>query len=244
MEISERSLRQLVREVDDLHREGMKTIGDDVAALHSGAAARLGEPSRRRFLRNAGRGLALAIGSAAVPFGALLGSASAQTLDDPTIAKFAESVELAAVAAYTAAAQSGKLHTPAVIAAATTFASHHMDHAKAFGAFAGDTATAKPNPGVLLAVGDQIREAPDEMAIVTVAFSTENAAAATYLFAIGALTSAAALAATASVMPVEAQHAAVLGYVLGRDPKTDPDFVPPFQTQDEALSPSKYPVAG
>jgi hypothetical protein len=244
MEISERSLRQMVREVDDLHREGMRTIGDDIAALHRGAAARLGEPSRRRFLRQASRGLALVIGSAAVPLGGMFAAASAQTLDDPTIAKFAESVELAAVAAYTAAAQSGKLHTPAVILAAMTFASHHMDHAKAFGAFAGDTATAKPNPGVLLAVGDQMREAPDEMAIVTVAFSTENAAAATYLFAIGALTSSVALAATASIMPVEAQHAAVLGSVLGRDPKTDPDFVPPFQTPDEALSPSKYPVAG
>jgi len=244
MEISERSLRQMVREVDDLHREGMKRIADDVAALHTGAADRLIGSSRRRFLRDAGIGVsAVVVGGAALSLGALVSAASAQTLDDNAIAKFAESVELAAVAAYTAAAQSGKVHTPAVLTAATTFASHHMDHAKAFGAFAGDSATAKPNPGLLQTVGDQIREAPDEMAILAVAYATENAAAATYLFAIGALTSAAALAATASIMPVEAQHAAVLGYVLGKDAKNDTDFLPPFQTPDEAIQPSKYPIA-
>jgi hypothetical protein len=243
MEISERSLRQMVREVDDRHREGMRSIADDVAALHTGAAERLIGSSRRRFLLDAGiGGLALAAG-AALPLGGLMAAAAAQTLDDGAIAKFAESVELAAVAAYTAAAQSGKVHTPAVITAVTTFASHHMDHAKAFGAFAGDSATAKPNPGLLQTVGDQIREAPDEMAILAVAYATENAAAATYLFAIGALTSAAALAATASIMPVEAQHAAIVGYVLGKDPKNDIDFLPPFQTPDEAIQPAKYPIA-
>jgi hypothetical protein len=244
MEITERSLRQMVREVDDLHREGMKSIRDDVAAVHVGAA------SRRRFLRGAGAGLAVAVGGAILPVAGFATAASAQTtpttqvLTDSDIAKFAESVELAAVAAYTAALSSGKLHTPAVIAAATTFSSHHADHAKAFGAFAGDIATARPNPGVLLAVGDQMSEAADETAVLEVAFSTENAAAATYLFAIGALTSPAALAATASIMPVEAQHAAVLGYVLGRNPTTDTDFMPPFQTPDEAVTPTKYPVAG
>lgn len=243
MEISERSLRQMVREVDDLHREGMKSIADDVAALHTGAAERLIGSSRRSFLRGVGFGGVAVVGAAAIPLGGLFSAAAAQTLDDTAIAKFAESVELAAVAAYTAAAQSGKVHTPAVLTAVTTFAGHHLDHAKAFGAFAGDTATAKPNPGLLQTVGDQIREAPDEMAILAVAFATENAAAATYLFAIGALTSAAALAATASIMPVEAQHAAVLGYVMGKDPKNDTDYLPPFQTPDEAIQPSKFPVA-
>ncbi|MDQ1420154.1 MAG: hypothetical protein QOJ52_2116 [Acidimicrobiaceae bacterium] len=243
MEISERSLRQMVREVDDLHREGMRTIGDNVAALHTGAAARLQEGSRRRFLGSAGKGLAVVIGGAVIPFGGPLTAASAQTLDDTAIAKFAESVELAAVAAYTAAAQSGKVHTPAVLAATTAFAGHHMDHAKAFGAFAGDAATAQANPGVVQAVGDQIHAAADEMAVREVAYATENAAAATYLFAIGALISAQALAATASIMPVEAQHAAVLGFVLGKDPKADVSYLPPFQTQDEAIQPSKFPVA-
>jgi methylmalonyl-CoA mutase cobalamin-binding subunit len=237
MEISERSLRRMVREVDDRHREGMRTIGEEIEAVHTGAA------SRRRFLRDAGAGLALVIGSAVVPVGALAGNASAQSVDDPTIAKFSESVELAAAAAYDAAVRSGKLHTPAVIMAAMTFGSHHADHAKAFGAFAGDAGKAVPNPGILQTVGDQIREAPDEVAVLSVAYATENAAAATYLFAIGALQSSIILAATASIMPVEAEHAAVLGYVLGTDPKSDMTYLPPFQTPDQALMMSKFPVA-
>jgi hypothetical protein len=243
MEISERSLRRMVREVDDRHREGMKTIRDDIAALHTGAA------SRRRFLRDAGTGLAVVIGATVVPFGAMVGSAAAQTaapakpLTDAQIAMFAESVELAVVAAYTQVLASGRLTTPAVIAAATLFKSHHMEHAQAFGAFAGDTATAKPNPSVLQAVSDQVSEASDEPHMLEVAFSTENAAAATYLYAIGLLKSAAALGACASIMPVEAQHATLLGYVLGMDADTATDYVPPFQAPDEALMPSAFPVA-
>ena len=124
-----------------------------------------------------------------------------------------------------------------------TLASHHADHAKAFGAFAGDGGTGVPNPGILQTVGDQIREAPDEAAVLKVAYVTENAAAATYLVAIGALQSSIILAATASIMPVEAEHAAVLGYVLGTDPKNDTTYLPPFQTPDQALMPSKFPVA-
>jgi len=249
MEISERSLRHMVREVDDRHREGMKTIRDEVAALHSGAVTRVGGSSRRRFLRDAGAGLAVVIGSTVVPFGALVGSAGAQTaapakpLTDPQIAQFAESVELAVVAAYTQVLASGKLTTPAVIAAATLFKSHHMDHAQVFGAFAGDTATAKANPGVLQAVSDEVSEAYDQPSMLGVAFSTENAAAATYLYAIGLLSTVEALAACASIMPVEAQHATLLGYVLGMDADTATDYVPPFQAPDEALMPSAFPVA-
>ena len=44
-------------------------------------------------------------------------------------------------------------------------------------------------------------------------------------------------------MPVEAQHATLLGYVLGMDADTATDYVPPFQAPDEALMPSAFPVA-
>jgi hypothetical protein len=244
MEISEHSLRHMVREVDDLHREGMRTVRDEIAALHTGAANRVWASSRRRFIRDAGAGLALVIGGTAIGVGTLASPASAAGLTDQDIAKFAESVELAVVAVYNLALKGGKLHTPAVIATATTFASHHTDHAKAFGAFAGDIATAKPNLGVLAAVSDEIQEAPDETHVLSVAFDTENAAAATYLYAIGLLQGAQILGTTASILPVEAQHAAALGYVLGKDPDTDADYLPPFQTTDDELTPAKYPVAG
>lgn len=244
MEISERSLRRMVREVDDLHREGMKIIAEDIAALHTGAAAQLRDPSRRQFLRNAGLGgLAVAVGGAAISVGEWVSPAAASMTGDIATAKFAESVELAVVAAYGIALQSGKLTTPAVITAVTTFKGHHMEHAQAFGAFAGDTAIAQPNPMVLQQVVDTVREAANQTAVLQAAFTAENAAAATYLVALGTLTSTAALSATASIMPVEAQHCALLGYVLGMDPDTDTDYVPPFQAPDDAIIQSKYPIA-
>ena len=70
----------------------------------------------------------------------------------------------------------------------------------------------------------------------------ENAAAATYLFALGALTSKAALQLTASILPVESQHAVVLGTVLGKAP-TDKTYLPSFQTQDGAVTPDEFPIA-
>ncbi len=242
MEISERSLRQMVREVDDLHREGMKTVRDEIAARHAGVA------SRRRFLRGAGAGLALAIGGTAATVGGLASPAAAAAapppLTDPQLAKFAESIELALVAVYNLALNGGKLHTPSVVAMATAFLSHHTDHAKAFDGFANDTATAQANPGVLAAVGDEVREAPDETHVLSTLFDTENAAAGTYLYIIGVLSGAQVLTTTASVLPVEAQHAAALGYVLGKDPDTDPDYMPPFQTTDDEVTPATFPAAG
>ncbi len=161
-------------------------------------------------------------------------------LDDGAIAAFAESVELAAVAAYTAAAKSGLVTTKAVLDAATAFAGHHQEHAAAFGAAAGAAATKKANPKLLEAVGAQLAAAKDEMAILEIAYGLENAAAATYLFALGALTSKGALQLTASILPVEAQHAVVLGTVLG---KKATDIFPSFETQSAAVDPSKFPVA-
>jgi hypothetical protein len=167
--------------------------------------------------------------------------AGAQT-GDAGVAAFAESVELAAVAAYMAAAQSGKVTTPAVLQAATTFAGHHQEHGAAFGAAAGSASTKKANQKLVDMIAPQIQAAADEKAVLEIAYGLENAAAATYLFALGALTSKAALQLTASILPVESQHAVVLGTVLGK-PATDKTFLPSFQTQDGAVTPDQFPIA-
>ncbi len=239
MEISESNLRSMVADVDELHREGMGDMPEQIAELHQGEGARLMGPSRAKILRGIGvGGLALAIGQAVLPFRRLLSPAYA--LDDAGIAAFAESVELAAVEAYKAAAASGKVTTPAVGEAAASFASQHEEHAAAFGSAAGSAATNTANPGLLTAVGAQVSGAADEAAIVKIAYDLENAAAATYIFALGALTSSAALQLTASILPVESAHAVVLGSVLGL-PATD--YIPGFETAAQALSPDQYPVA-
>jgi hypothetical protein len=240
MEISERHLRQLAADVDEQHRDGMATMASDIAELHAETRNfRAGD--RRSFLRTAGLGAgALTIGTSVLTFRSLVPAAAQdKELTDGDIAAFAESVELAAVEAYKAAAGSGKLQ-PAVVEVGTMFAGHHSEHAKAFGSAAGKGATGKPNPKLLTAVGDQLKEAGDQAAILKIAYDLEEAAAATYLFALGALKSEGALKLTASILPVESQHAVVLGSALGK-PATE--YVPTFQTSNKAVDPAKFPVA-
>jgi ferritin-like protein len=242
MEISEGRLQALVREVDEVHRAGMATIAADIAELHAGEGRRAMGATRRHVLRGLGvGGISIAIGSTVLPWNGLLDPAWAdQAADDKALAKFAESVELAAVAAYQAAAASGKITAAAVLSAAQTFASHHRDHAAAFGGLAGDASTAKPNPLVLAAVTGQIKAAPDQNGVLGIALDLENGAAATYLFALGALADLNALKLTASILPVESQHAVVLGTALGKQLK---DLVPAFQTADAKIDPAKFPPA-
>ena len=240
MEISERHLRLLAKDVDEQHRDGMATMKADIAELHAETRA-FRATDRRSFLRTAGLGAgALTIGSSVLSITNLLPAGAQEAeLTDADIAAFAESVELAAVEAYKAAAGSGKLQ-PAVVEVGTMFAGHHQEHAGAFAGASGGKATGKPNPKLLTAVGDQLKGAADQAAILTIAYDLEEAAAATYLFALGALKSEAALQLSASILPVESQHAVVLGTALGK-PATE--YVPSFQTSDKAVDPAKFPVA-
>ena len=241
MEISERHLRQLAGDVDEQHRDGMASMRTDIAELHAETRTYRAE-DRRSFLRKAGVGAgALTIGSSVLSFRSLLpaGAQEEEKLTDGDIAAFAESVELAAVEAYKAAAGSGKLQ-PAVVEIGTMFAGHHQEHAGAFAGASGGKATGKPNPKLLTAVGDQLKAAADQKAILSIAYDLEEAAAATYLFGLGALQSKAALQLAASILPVESQHAVVLGSALG-NPATE--YGPPFQTADKAVDPAKFPAA-
>ncbi|MGI8751599.1 MAG: ferritin-like domain-containing protein [Acidimicrobiales bacterium] len=244
MEISERELHRMVAAVDELNREGMATMSADIAELHSGEGKRLMEPSRRRFLRGAGLGgVTLAIGGAMIPLASLWNPAYAQANSDKSIAAFAQSVELAAVMAYGTAAKTGKV-TGAALTIAKTFAFHHQAHADAFGKFAGNTPKALANPKLAQNVDTMINNAADQPAILTIAYGLENAAAATYLAAIGALGDPAALQATASILPVESQHAVVLGHMLGLSTGEDTGtYIPAFITTAAAVSSSQFPIA-
>lgn len=240
MEISERQLRLLAHDVDEQHRDGMATMKSDIAELHAETRAFRAE-DRRSFLRKAGIGAgALTIGTSVLTFRSLIPAAAQEEeeLTDGDIAAFAESVELAAVEAYKAAAGSGKLQ-PAVVEIGTMFAGHHQEHAGAFAGASGGAATGKPNPKLLATVGDQLKGAADQAAILKIAYDLEEAAAATYLFGLGALKSEAALQLAASILPVESQHAVVLGTALG---KPASDYLPSFQTSDKAVDPAQFPV--
>ena len=45
--------------------------------------------------------------------------------------------------------------------------------------------------------------------------------------------------AAATILPIESQHAVVLGQALGQELE---EYVPTFQGQEGALSPTEYPV--
>lgn len=237
------SLRRAAREVDEQHRDSMRSIHDELGELQFGSTGRLLATSRRQFVQRAGlTGVVFTLGSTLMPASRLLPAAWGQEtdapLDDLTIAKFAEQVELAAVAAYEAAVETGHLDDVAV-EVGTLFAGHHADHAGAFAGFAGDEATGVPNQAVLDAFGPMIAEAEDQAALLDIAFQLEQGAASTYHFALGVL-GADAAAAVSTILPIEAQHAVVLGQFLE---KPVDEWMPPFETSDVALTPDTYPLS-
>ena len=239
MQISPKELQALASDVDDMHGESMRTFRSEIEELHFGAALRNG---RRSFLKKAGIGGALvAFGSGLVPVRSLLPMASAQELDDVTIAVFAESVELAAVEAYKAGAP---LLSSGVRPVGELFAKHHMDHAAAFGGLAGDQATGKPNAALVKALTPTLQGLKTEKDVLEFAFAVENQAVATYAFALTALESPEAAAGTATILPVESAHAAALGMALGKAMK---DIFPTgaFESSDikNGIDPAKFPVA-
>jgi len=239
------AFRRAAYEADDFHRAGMRSLPEELAEVHLGETGRRLAAGRRRFLQQVGLGgVALPLGSSLVPASRLLPAAWGQEdeegapLDDLTIAMFAEQVELAAAAAYQVAAETGLLDATAV-EVGTLFAEHHADHAGAFAALAGDQATGVPNDALLEVFGPMITEAADQAEILDVAFQLEQGAVSTYHFALGVL-GADAAAVVSTIMPIEAQHAVVLGGVLGKDMA---DYMPPFETSETALSPDAYPLS-
>jgi len=221
VQISAKELRHLANDVDDMHHEAMRTFKEEAADLHLGAAR-----ARRTFLKRSGLaavgGTMLAAGGGITSFTRLGGLAAAQGLSDTQIAGYAQSIELAAVAAYEAAAP--KLSGD-VLSVATLFASHHGEHADAFGAVAGDDARPEANAKLVEAVIPTLEavgaaEPSDALTAQILAFARdlENQAAYTYAAALTLLSDPAYAAATSTILPIEAQHATVLTLALEGGP--------------------------
>lgn len=246
MQISAKELRHLASDVDDMHHEAMHTFAEEAAELHLSTARR----GRRSFMKKAG--IAGAGGALLSATGGLTtitrfsGLAAAQELTDTVIAGYAQSVELAAVAAYQAAAP--KLSGD-VLAVATLFASHHQDHADAFGAVAGDDARPEPNAKLvaavtptLEAVAAAVKAGTDVTTdVLKFALTVENQAAYTYAAALTLLQDPAYAAATSTILPIEAQHATVIALALGEGPDA---WFPTGAFESAALGDGTDPKAG
>jgi len=237
----------MASDVDDMHHEAMRDFTEEAAELHLSTARR----SRRSFMKKAGvagAGTALlSVGGGLVPFtrpGALAGAQ--EGLTDTVIAGYAQSVELAAVAAYTAAAPALKGDTLAV---AQLFLGHHQDHADAFGAVAGDDARPEPNAKLvaavtptLEAVAAAVKAGTDVTTdVLKFALTVENQAAFTYAAALTLLQDPAYAAATSTILPIEAQHATVIALALGEGPDA---WFPTGAFESAALGDGTDPKAG
>jgi hypothetical protein len=203
-------------------------------------------PSRRRFLVGAGLSTAaVAIGPAVLPMGRLLHAAGAQeTAPTPQeLAAFAETVELAAASLY--GTLRGRVSRPAAVAAITAYTKHHLDHANAIGPSAGDKRTGKPNVVLLPTLTDQLGEANSENAVLKVAYDLENSMASTYLFIVDSIKDPAGLKLAASILPVESQHATVIGTLIGQSTTaiTAPDKDQlGYESEDKHLDPAAFPT--
>jgi hypothetical protein len=246
VQISAKELRHLADEVDDMHHEAMRSFKEEAAELHLSAACR----SRRSFVKKSGLaavgGTLLATGGGLATVTRLGGLAAAQeALTDTVIAGYAQSVELAAVAVYQAVGE--KL--PAEVAAVgTLFAGHHQDHADAFGAVAGDDARPEPNSALVTLATPTLDAVAagtigEELTANILGFAKviENQAAYTYAAAIGLLKDPSYSAATATILPIEAQHAVVLSIALGEGAG---DWFPTEAFESAALGDGTDPLKG
>jgi hypothetical protein len=145
------------------------------------------------------------------PAGTISPSTTAADMD-LVLARTAASLEKLAVDTYGAAG--GLISTPAVLAAATMFAGHHQMHLDALNAAitgAGGKAITEMNQAVYKAlVKPAIDSAKTEADAVMLALALEEAAAQTYVFAGGALSTPGLRSTIMTIGGVEARHAAVL----------------------------------
>lgn len=238
MHISPTELRRMAGDIDDMHRDAMRTFAAEAGEHHFGNQLRAG---RRSFLKRvAAGGAALSFGSALVPVSGLLSAAGAQRFDDAAIAAFAESVELSLVAAYEAGVPflSSEL-TPV----AETFMGHHREHAEVFAELAGDEASGQPNTALMGALAPGIDSLAGTNDVLLFAKTLENQAVATYGYTLTAIEGTEVVTATASILPIESAHAAALSFALGEGPDAWFPFGA-FESPDIAngLDPAVFPV--
>lgn len=228
-EIDSSALAPLLEESHDAHADSMastRAILDEMVELgHEHRSAGLDPDEGRAFaarrtelLAPAFGGKILAAAGAGAAFATMLaGKAFASQPTDVQIVQTAASIEALAVATYQTALSlpfiGGSSANGVVKAFVQMTIGQHQQHQQAFNAAVtrlGGKAQNNPDPA-LLQVVDQAKPgltAPEP--VVALALELEQGAAETYVADVAALQDANAKAVTASIMGVEAQHAAIL----------------------------------
>jgi rubrerythrin len=230
MSLDERALKDLTERSEDEHADGMRATKAPLAELTelgherraSGSLAEeLGDgEARRRSLVRTGLLAPGALATAGLGAGllALLASpAWAGQADDVQMLQTAASIENLAVATYGVALTldfiGGASANGVVKAFVTKTSAQHKEHADAFNAAVktlGGKEQTSPNPVLLDIVNKAKPGLTSAGPVVDLAIQLETDAAQTYVVSTGAVSDASARKLFASIMGIEAQHAAIL----------------------------------
>lgn len=203
--------------------------------------------SRRAFLTKVALGgAALTVGSQLVPATRLFPPSGAQEEGevalgaDETQVRFLASLSLAAEQVYRTAAATA-LPEP-VVELVEAFGTHHRGQATTLVALLPESVTidtVPANPTVLAEQTMAVEGAAGTDAVLGALQSLEEALAATLFAAVGTLESQDDARLVATLAPVCAQHATVLGALAGQAPA---DLLPEVQDAEGALSEADNPV--
>lgn len=155
---------------------------------------------------------------------------------DTDRALFVAGIEIAVSDAYRALLDKGGL-APDVADTVLVLSQHHDEHATALAAL-GRTPRAKVsrNAALYADLGESVLGADPLAAILAV----EQALAATHLASLGLLTTTDAAAAVAAIMPIESDHAVVVGVAAGR-PLASAELLVALETDERAYDQGRYP---
>lgn len=259
IDLSERELLAMTSDLDQMHRDLFPRFRVAVAEMTEGwrewaeqdrAITRL-SATRRNFLRGGlvtagalgGGVLVAACGSDTVVPAGTAGSNSSTTSQsvDLTVARLAASLEVLAIGTYQTvldAAGKGALGAvpPAIGTFVTTAKAQHTDHANAWNSAltgAGQQAQTAPDPHYKKVVDAALPTVKSVVDAARLALTLETVAVQTYTAGSALVTDKKNRLVALTIAPVEAQHIAILNYVLGQYPVPDS-----FIKTDMAASPN------
>jgi hypothetical protein len=231
MSIDERALHELIEQSEDVQADAMRATREPLAELteqglerraHGGEdldETRHFQTQRNQLLRT-GRfsgGLLAAAGFGAALIALTDSPAWADKSSDVQMLQTAASIENLAVATYATALTlpfiGGATANPVIKAFAMKTKDQHQQHADAFNAAVttlGGKVQKNPDPALLTVVNNAKPTLTGPAQVVALALQLENGAAETYVANTGAMSDANARKVPASIMGVEAQHAAIL----------------------------------
>ena len=266
MSIDDRALAERVEESQDLHSSSMRDTRaalDEMVELSRETSPRSVNPDEGRQVAQEttrllsrgvmGGGALAAAGFGAVLVGLMSAPAFADQTTDVQMLQTAASIENLAIATYGVALTlpfiGGADAIPVVKTFVTTTVQQHKDHLQAFNAAIttlGGKEQKDPDP-VLLGVVNKAKPGLTGPApVVALAIQLETGAAQTYVAFTSALSDVAARKVTASIMGIEAQHAAVLLAVQALVAAGHPEYImlpPPLAKLPAAAGSVGFPDA-